>query len=88
MPAPKLRSRSRRRVYAKVPGGSTHIHYKKRMPAHAKCGKCGAALKGTPRELPFRMRKMAKTKKRPQRPYGGVLCTKCMRDLIVEKARQ
>ena len=88
MPTPRLRSRSLRKVYRKVPGGRVSIHYKKRKPKAATCGSCGAILKGVPRELPFRMRSMAKTKKRPERPYGGVLCSRCMRQSIISKVRQ
>ena len=88
MPAPRLRSRSLRELHKKVPGGRTSTFFKKRKPQPAKCGKCGDVLKGIPREFPFRMRKMAKTKKRPERPFGGVLCTKCMRKEILSKARQ
>ena len=87
MPAPSKRSRSLRRIFVKTPGGRTTIHYKYRKPSSAKCGKCGAVLKGIIRERPYKMRKIAKTKKRPTRPYGGVLCTKCMRKLFIEKAR-
>ena len=88
MPAPRLRSRSLRRVYRKIPGGNVSLQYKKKKPSAAKCGNCGAFLKGVPRELPFRMRNMPKTKKRPERPFGGVLCSKCMRLEIISKARQ
>ena len=88
MPARRLRSRSLRKVFRKVPGGDTHLHYKKQKPQPAKCGNCGTSLKGVPREFPFRMRKMPKTFKRPERPYGGVLCSKCMRMKILEKSRQ
>ena len=88
MPAPRLRSRSLRKIFTKVSGGRTAVHYKKRKPKAARCGNCGAALKGIPREFPFRMRKMATTKKRPERPYGGVLCSKCMRMEIINKIRQ
>ena len=87
MPAPRLRSRSLRRVFRKVPGGRVSIHYKKRKPKAAKCGNCGAILKGVPRELPYKMRSMTKTKKRPERPFGGVLCSKCMRKEIINKIR-
>ena len=87
MPAPSKRSRSFRKVYRKVPGGKTVIHYKRKKPKKARCGKCKAILKGVPRERPYRMRTMAKTKKRPERPYGGVLCSKCMREVFKEKAR-
>lgn len=88
MPAPRLRSRSLRRVFRKVSGGRVSLHYKKRKPKAAKCGNCGALLKGVPRKLPFRMRSMSKTKKRPERPFGGVLCSRCMRQTIIEKVRQ
>lgn len=88
MPAPRLRSRSLRKVFRKVSGGRVSLHYKKKKPKAARCGSCGALLKGIPRELPFRMRSMAKTKKRPERPFGGVLCSKCMRNVIIDKIRQ
>lgn len=88
MPAPRLRSRSLRKIFRKVPGGRTNLHFKKRKHNVAKCGNCGALLKGTPRELPFKMRSMPKTKKRPERPFGGVLCSRCMRQGIISKVRQ
>ena len=88
MPAPRLRSRSLRKVFRKLPGGRTDIHFKRRKPKLAKCGNCGAKLKGVPRELPYKMRNIAKTKKRPERPYGGVLCSRCMRQEIINRVRQ
>ena len=87
MPEPYKRSRRLRRLQVKVPGGATKLHYQERKPGKAKCGKCGALLKGVPRERPFKMQNLPKTKKRPERPYGGNLCSKCTRVLIVEKAR-
>ena len=87
MPAPSKRSRSFRRVHRKVPGGKTSLHYKKKKPSKAKCGRCKAVLKGVVRERPYKMVNMPKTKKRPERPYGGVLCSKCMRELFKEKSR-
>ncbi|MBI2656003.1 50S ribosomal protein L34e [Candidatus Woesearchaeota archaeon] len=86
MPAPRLRSRSLRKLFRKVPGGSTHIHYKRRKPKPAHCSGCGAVLKGIPRERPYKMRSMAKTKKRPERPYGGMLCSRCMRLEMIKRA--
>ena len=88
MPTPKQRSRSLRRVQRRVPGGRTVLHYRRKKPSKARCGSCGTALMGVPRELPYKMRTMAKTKKRPERPYGGVLCSSCTRIKLVELARQ
>jgi len=87
MPKPSKRSRSLRRVYVKTTG-KVVIHYKRRKPKIAHCGRCGVRLSGVPRERPYKMRNMGKSKKRPERPYGGVLCSKCMRELFVEKARE
>jgi len=87
MPEPHKRSRSLRRVKVKASGGRTVLHYKKRKPGKAKCGSCGSLLKGVPRERPIKMIKLSKTKKRPERPYGGNLCSKCTRLLIVERSR-
>lgn len=87
MPAGRYKSRTFRRVYVRTPGGRTVLHYKKRKPKAAHCSSCGGVLKGVPRERPYKMRGMPKTMKRPERPYGGVLCSRCMRNVIVEKAR-
>ena len=84
----KKKSRTFRRVKTKTPGGKTVTNYKRRKPAKAKCAGCKALLKGVPRELPYKMQNLPKTKKRPERPYGGVLCSKCTRAKMVEKARK
>jgi large subunit ribosomal protein L34e len=83
-----FRSRTFRRVKVKTPGGKTVMHYRKRKPAKAVCGGCGADLKGVPRERPYKMQNMPKTAKRPERPYGGVLCSRCQRQVVVAKAKE
>jgi len=87
MPRGMLKSRTLRRVFVKTPGNKTKLHYRKRKPAKAKCSGCGAVLSGVPSERPHKMQNMPKTQKRPERPYGGTLCTKCTRKLMVEKAK-
>jgi large subunit ribosomal protein L34e len=82
------KSRTMRRVHVKVPGGATKLHYKLRKPKPAKCSMCGDVLKGVARERPVKMRNLAKTKKRPERPYGGILCSKCMRKKIVDSVTE
>tara|TARA_Y100000310_G_C20302935_1_gene632679 strand:- start:197 stop:469 length:273 start_codon:yes stop_codon:yes gene_type:complete len=86
MPSGKHKSRSLRRVHVKTPGGVNKIHYKKRKPSIAHCKVCKKDLKGVPRERPYKMQSLSKTKKRPERPYGGVLCSACMRKKIKEEA--
>ena len=63
------------------------MHYKKRNPKPAHCADCSGVLQAVPRGRPYKMQNMAKTKKRPERPYGGVLCSKCLRKEMITKAR-
>ena len=84
MPAPRHRSRTYRRVFKKV-ASRVSLQYHRRKPSHSKCSSCSSQLHGIPRELPFKMATLPKTKKRPQRPYGGKLCSKCTRIEIVDK---
>ncbi len=83
-----LRSRSLKRSQMKVPGGRTVTHFRRRKPSIAKCAKCGKDLKGVPRLRVSDLKKLPKTKKRPERPYGGNLCSKCMREVFREKVRK
>lgn len=87
MPRGMYKSRTFRRIKKRLPGGTTELRYGKRKPKKAKCAECSKPLNGTPRERPYKMETMAKTKKRPQRPYGGVLCSSCMRKTIKDSIR-
>lgn len=85
---PKHRSRTLRRVFRKTPGSKTVLSFRARKHSKAKCNVCGAVLNAVPREISSKMKNMPKTKKRPERPYGGVLCSRCMRSKIVSKVRR
>ena len=87
MPRGMFRSRTLRRVFVKTPGGRNVIHYRRRKPSKAVCSACKTQLAGVPRELPYKMANMPKTAKRPERPYGGGLCSACTRKLLQEKVR-
>lgn len=76
-----------RMISVKTPGGRTAVHFKRKKPSKAKCGNCGKALLGVARGCISKIRKLSKTKRRPERPYGGALCSKCTRSLLKEKAR-
>jgi large subunit ribosomal protein L34e len=83
----KYKSRTFRRVFTKI-ATKTVIHYKRRRPSKAVCSSCGTVLKGVPNALPYQIKKMNKTEKRPSRAYGGVLCSKCAREKIKQEARK
>lgn len=88
MVRPALRSRSKRRVFRITPGGRNSLQFKRRKPSAAKCGACGSKLLGVPRDIPNKIKNMPKTHKRPERPFGGVLCSGCMRKQIISQARK
>ena len=87
MVAGRYRSRTFRRVFVKTPGGKTVLHYRRRKPGKAHCATCGKVLLGVPRELSRKMANLPKSSKRPERPYGGKLCSACTRQVLKEKAR-
>ena len=82
------RSRSRRKVFVKTPGGRLKVHYRQKKPKKLTCSECGQELHGIPRLIKSKFKNLPKTKKRPQRPYGGVLCSKCSRKKIIEGVRK
>ena len=88
MPAGKHKSGRYRKIFVKTPGGKTNVHFRERKPSKAVCGNCNKPLPGVPRERPAKMANMPKTMKRPERPYGGVLCSSCTKKLLQQKARE
>jgi large subunit ribosomal protein L34e len=88
MPAGKHKSNSLRKVFKTTPGGRNTVHYVRRKPSKAQCGGCGKALSGVPKENKAKMNNMPKTQKRPERPFGGVLCSSCSKRVIIEESRE
>jgi len=82
----RRKSRTFRRKQVRVSSGKTVTHYCRRKPAKAQCSGCGDYLKGMTNNFPNKMRG-SKSKKSPSRPFGGVLCSSCMRNKIVDKFR-
>lgn len=85
MPSGKYRSRRFVRKNVRLPGKDNTVHYRKRKPKKAHCSNCGAVLGGISNERDAIKRNLAKSKKRPTRPYGGVLCPGCLK-LKIRKA--
>ena len=88
MPAIRYRSRSYKRVYKNTPGGENVLRYKKKKPSKHVCAECGKLLHGVPRGRPYEINKLAKSHKRPNRPYGGYLCSSCARKHFKNEARK
>lgn len=75
--------RRKKQVKKKTPGGKHKTIYKKKRKSKHKCSICGAELAGVPADG----KKASKSKRRPSRPYGGRLCSKCARKVIALKAK-
>lgn len=87
MPAGKHKSGRFRKIFVRTPGSKTVVHYRKRKPSKARCGKCKKVLAGMPNLSHSKLKNLPKSCKRPERPYGGVLCSACTRALLREKVR-
>ncbi len=84
----RYKSRSKKLKFVKTPGGRTVVHYKSKKNSKAKCAGCGAKLLGTLAKSAAKMKNLPKSAKKPTRPYGGNLCSKCMRKRIIKGARK
>ncbi len=81
MVRPGLRSRSKKRLKRRTPGGRTTVIYRRRRHYVARCAVCGRELSGIPKD-PKVIRLGAKTVKRPERAFGGILCPNCLSEAI------
>lgn len=68
--------------------GKIVIREKERKVGIARCAVCGRQLHGVPRLKRNEMKTWRKTEKRPERPYGGYLCSACSREVFRDKARK
>ena len=82
MPAGKHKSRPLRRIFVKTVSGNITKHFRKRKTSKKSCTGCGKILSGVPHKIQSKFKNLPKTKKRPERPYGGILCSSCMREKI------
>ena len=65
------KSRSFRKTFKKSPSGISKFHYRRKNPKGSFCGITGAKLNGIPKLRPGKFNNLSKTKKRPNRKYGG-----------------
>lgn len=85
MPAPRNRHGNFRNRAS--PGGKPVLKKKSAKQARILCALCKAKLGGVPHGTHAEVSKLAKTEKRPERPFGGVLCPRCLSQVIRDKVR-
>ncbi len=74
-------------VKVRTPGGRVKLHLRRKKPSKAKCALCKKPLTGVSYGRQAYIRKLSKSERIPERPYGGNLCSECMRNTIKEKVR-
>jgi len=68
-----------KKIQRRTPGNRVVTHLKNKKTAKHKCGLCRGLLHGTPRDTKAEIGKISHRKRRPERPFGGQLCSKCSR---------
>lgn len=86
MVRPSIRS-GKRKLYKTISGKYIWRSIRKKANAH-KCAECKKPLPGMPRGSRVEIRRLSKTQRRPERPYGGQLCSPCTRRKFKLMARQ
>ena len=74
-----FKSNSKKRVFRKTPGTNLKVHLEKSNPKGHFCGKSGAKLNGIPKKTVNEFNKLSKSKKRPNRKYGGTYSHKVVK---------
>jgi len=72
------KSRTLRRLHVRTPK-RTVLAYAKRKHSRPHCANCGQILPGVATGRKNELMKLSKTERRPERPFAGMLCSKCMR---------
>jgi large subunit ribosomal protein L34e len=60
---------------------------KRRRPGVPKCAICKRPLHGMKKLHQIEIKKLSKTERKPERAYGGYLCSSCAREKFREKVR-
>ena len=81
----KLSRKSNRKVKVKTPGGRVVLRYRKKQSSRPSCADCGNVLAGVAHGCRSVLAKLSKSQKRPERPFGGKLCSRCSRRKIMER---
>jgi large subunit ribosomal protein L34e len=76
------RSRAYGRHFKRAPSGKVVVRLIKKKSVIHRCGRCGRPLAGIGEP------KKPKSCKRPNRPYGGYLCSRCTREELRRRVRQ
>ncbi|MHA2171727.1 MAG: 50S ribosomal protein L34e [Candidatus Kariarchaeaceae archaeon] len=75
--------RSGKRKLVKTPGGRFYFKKLQKKPNYHHCANCDRKLPGMPRGTRVEIRRLSKSQRSPSRPYGGQLCSPCLRRKLI-----
>lgn len=84
---PRYQSHSFRKMQKRTPGGRTVTQYLHKLHSKHICAICKETLHGKPRGRPIEIHKLSKSERRPERPFGGMLCSKDARVVLSYRAK-
>jgi large subunit ribosomal protein L34e len=73
------------RLKRRLPGNTTTVHYVRRNPSIGHCPISGQKINGVPRLRPSQMRKLPRSQRSVNRPFGGKISHKVLAEAIQEK---
>ncbi|XP_034250228.1 60S ribosomal protein L34-like [Thrips palmi] len=76
-------TKSNKRKAVRTPGGKLVYQYLKKKGKVPSCGQCKDSLRGITPARPMERSRMSRGLLTVKRPYGGVLCHKCVKERIV-----
>lgn len=87
MPRPGMLTRSRANRRVKTPGGRIVVHRHKNYPAGGVCAISGDKLALSKKSKPGLRRTASRSRKRPNRPYGGMISPRTLRRELTRQVR-
>ncbi len=88
MAGKSINSKSKGKQTIRLPGGRSKVAIKQKRSSRVVCAVTGKPLQAVPQARSAKMQRISKSKRRPERPYGGVLSPKAARKLIITKTRE
>ncbi|MDH5401093.1 MAG: 60S ribosomal protein L34 [Candidatus Heimdallarchaeota archaeon] len=79
--------RSGKRRLVKTPGGRFYFKKIVSKPNYHHCATCSRKLPGMPRGTTVEIRRLPVSKRSPNRPYGGQLCSPCLKRKLITASR-
>ncbi len=75
------------RVKRRTPSGKNILRQRRERTGLAECANCKSPLHGIPRRITSEFKKLSSSERKPERPYGGNLCSDCTREIFRESVR-